>query len=141
MLRHLQNLPSRPDRAVQLFAHVLSGIKVWLVRVNGKDSSDLMIWPNWTLAECEAELEEVEQAMSVFIRSAEEENLAREIAYTNQHGLAYTTSIGDILFHLACHGAYHRGQICLVLRMSDLLPVNTDFITFVREMAGQPWKS
>ena len=47
----------------------------------------------------------------------------------------------DILFHLASHGAYHRGQISVTLRHSNLEPVNTDYITFVRELAGQPWKS
>jgi len=29
----------------------------------------------------------------------------------------------------------------VTLRHSNLEPVNTDYITFVRELAGQPWKT
>ncbi len=63
-----------------------------------------------------------------------------DAAEPNRHGLSYATSIRDILFHLASHGAYHRGQVSVTLRHSNLEPVNTDYITFVRDLAGEPWK-
>ena len=73
--------------------------------------------------------------MSDTLRKLEGTSLDQNINYTNQHGLSYVTSVRDILFHLASHGAYHRGQVSIVLRESGLEPVNTDYITFVREQA------
>ena len=140
VLNHLRELPSAPERASQLFAHILSGIDVWLTRLRGEDSSSVAIWPTCSLNDCDLMLDAVEAAMSTLKNSLDSVALSRQINYTNQHGLAYVTAIGDVLFHMACHGAYHRGQISIVLTQSGLPPINTDYITFVRESAGQRWK-
>jgi len=140
MLTHLQALQDPPQRAMQLFAHVLAGMQVWLVRLANADSSGVEIWPAWSLQDCATKVAQLDESVTRILQSRKLEQLSHEISYTNQHGLSYTTAISDILFHLASHGAYHRGQICLVLRESGLEPINTDYITFVREMAGQPWK-
>jgi uncharacterized damage-inducible protein DinB len=140
LLTHLQQGAEPPARAVELLAHLLSAITVWLLRLRGEDSSSVRLWSASSLDTCEAMLTGVDAGISAFLRPLDERDLEQTISYTNQHGLAYTTSVRDILFHLAAHGAYHRGQISLVLRESGLEPVNTDYITFVRELAGQAWK-
>jgi uncharacterized damage-inducible protein DinB len=140
LLGHLRALDAAPDRAVRLFAHGLAALRVWLLRLRGRDSSGVPIWPAWSLDECAAMLDEIEPELAGFLRSVDAEGASGEIHYTNQHGLPYTTAVADALFHVASHGAYHRGQIALVLREAGLTPLNTDYITFVRELAGQPWK-
>jgi uncharacterized damage-inducible protein DinB len=61
------------------------------------------------------------------------------IEYSNHHGLSYRTSVRDILMHLHSHGAYHRGQIHHNLRQAGHEPVNTDYVTYVRELASEAW--
>ncbi len=139
LLQHLRQLPDVPDQAVRFFAHVLSAITVWLVRLKGQSSAGIPIWPAASLDDCEAMLASVEAAMDEFLRTSTDLDLSQQIHYTNQHGHSYATSMDDVLFHMATHGGYHRGQIALVLRESGLPPINTDYITYVREMAGQPW--
>ncbi len=55
------------------------------------------------------------------------------ITYNNTKGDTFTTSLEDILIQVFNHGTYHRAQIAHDLRHNSLEPVNTDYITFVRE--------
>ena len=137
--RHLGTIDDPPDHALELLAHVLAGLEVWIARIEGQDSSAIEIWPDCSLAELEPRIVAVESAMSRVLTRLST-GLDDQIQYTNQHGYAYTTRIRDVLFHLATHGSYHRGQISLALRQAGRPPINTDYITFVRELAGQPWK-
>ncbi|GGD50756.1 hypothetical protein GCM10010911_05370 [Paenibacillus nasutitermitis] len=62
-------------------------------------------------------------------------NLEDVVAYKNQTGASYATSVRDILTHLALHGQYHRGQINTILRSAGGEPVNVDYITYIRELS------
>ncbi len=59
-------------------------------------------------------------------------DLGRAIAYVNSKGEAFESTVGDILLHVAQHGAYHRGQIARLLREAGHTPPYTDFIQFAR---------
>ena len=135
---HLCSLENPPARACELLAHVLAGLAVWMARIQGQDSTGIAIWSACSLSDCETHLNAVDSAQSAVLRSLQDTPLDNEVRYSNQHGLSYVTSIRDIVFHLASHGAYHRGQISVTLRHCNLEPVNTDYITFVRDLAGQP---
>jgi uncharacterized damage-inducible protein DinB len=63
--------------------------------------------------------------------------LAREVAYRNSAGQAFTNSVADILAQVALHGSYHRGQLALLVRQGGASPAVTDFIVFARD-AGVP---
>jgi uncharacterized damage-inducible protein DinB len=41
-------------------------------------------------------------------------------------------AVGDMLLHVALHGAYHRGQIALLVRAGGSTPSPTDYIAFIR---------
>jgi uncharacterized damage-inducible protein DinB len=140
LLRHLRQVEELDPHVRKLFAHIQAGLRVWVLRIQGKDTRSLPIWPDLTLEECEALIDENERAYAELLRDESEALLARTVTYTNQHGLSYETAIGDILLQVATHGPYHRGQIARLLRQSGEEPLNTDYITYVREEAGQPWK-
>lgn len=140
VLRFLRELSASPPEACRLLLHIQIGIKVWTMRIRGEDSTAVPIWPDGSLDDCEALMKENEAALTRLAQSSGPELLNREVSYTNQHGLSYETAVRDILTHLHSHAAYHRGQIARLLREAGQEPVNTDFITFVRELAGQPWK-
>jgi uncharacterized damage-inducible protein DinB len=140
LLRGLTEIKQLDPEVRRLFAHIQTGLKVWIRRIQGQDTRSMAIWPDLTLEECAVLIEENERACEELLRGATEAILERTVSYTNQHGLSYETPVGDILLQAATHGGYHRGQIARLLRQSGEEPINTDYITYVREEAGQPWK-
>ena len=69
-----------------------------------------------------------------FLEALTEHDLDRRVEYANSSGRLFHTAVGDVLMHVAMHGAYHRGQVARALREAGGEPVNTDFITYVREL-------
>ncbi len=140
ILARLRQIPDPEPELLRLFSHTLIALKVWGTRIRGQDSSHLAIWPDLSLDDCERLLGENDQAFGEMLSNPRPDLLETVISYTNQHGLSYATKVRDILFHLVTHGGYHRGQLARRLREGGHEPVNTAYITYVRELAGAPGK-
>lgn len=130
VLEELRAQASAP--ALRIFAHLLAAGEVWLQRLRGEDEASTPIWPDLSLEDCVRQLTANEAGYRAFLAALTGEELDGAVSYRNN----LQTSVGDILTHLASHGAYHRGQIALLLRQAGLEPVNTDFITWVREQGS-----
>jgi uncharacterized damage-inducible protein DinB len=63
---------------------------------------------------------------------ASPERLTEEVSYTNSKGEAWSSTVDEILTHIAIHSAYHRGQIAADLRSAGQTPAYTDYIHAVR---------
>jgi uncharacterized damage-inducible protein DinB len=124
---------ARTQPAMRLFSHLLAAERVWMLRLRGEDSSVQTIWPDLTLEELNARAASNRSDYAHHLEALDEGDLTSEVAYTNQHGNSYRTEVGDILIHVAMHGSYHRGQIAAAVRAAGGDPVNTDYITYVRE--------
>jgi uncharacterized damage-inducible protein DinB len=74
VLAALRNAPNPAARSLKLIAHVLSAEGLWLARINQENPS-LPVWPELTLAQCEAE--------------------------ANKLGVSFTSTIAK---SLVCHG-------------------------------------
>lgn len=131
ILATLKNSPS--PKALALLAHLLVSERIWLLRVQGHDTSQVNKSPDISLEECESLSREMRGDYAAFLGSLKEEDLSAPITYRNFKGDEYHTPLGDILLHVANHGTYHRGQIATALRAEGVTPVDTDFITYVRE--------
>ena len=116
---------------MELSAPVLGAEPVWLARIAGKPAS-VAVWPRLTLDGCARLAAENTAALRRLLREETPEFLAREVTYTNSAGRTYDSRIDDILLHVALHGAYHRGQVALIVRMAEGIPAPTDYIAFVR---------
>lgn len=82
-------------------------------------------------------MEDNHRNFSAYLATLEDDgSLEKAIAYKNQTGAAYSTSVRDILTHVALHGQYHRGQINAMLRAAGAEPINVDYITYVRELSS-----
>jgi uncharacterized damage-inducible protein DinB len=68
-----------------------------------------------------------------YLNSLNDGDLGTPLTYRNFKGTEFRTPVGEILMHVAMHGAYHRGQVAKALRAEGHAPADTDFITFVRE--------
>lgn len=127
----LRVAPGSDDRALALYAHVIGAEAVWLARLAGRPA-DVAIWPRLTIDEASALAARNASELDALIASLDEGDLTREIAYRNSAGHPFRSTIEDILIHMALHGAYHRGQVAIVMRGAEGDPVPTDYIAFVR---------
>lgn len=132
--RVLASLRDTPDdEGRRYLAHLLATEKVWRTRIRTGDSSGVEIWPELTLDECEALMQENLRAYRELLDRISEEELSKEVSYETSGGVPYDTPLVEILLHVFVHGAHHRGQIARRIRTAGGEPVNTDVITFVRE--------
>ncbi len=121
-------------RALELLGHLVGSEAVWYARIRTGRSEHLEIWPTLSLDECAAVAGENARAYRTLVDGLGAGDLGRAVAYRNSRGTEFRTPLGEILLHVALHGSYHRGQIALRLRESGGEPVNTDYITWVREV-------
>jgi uncharacterized damage-inducible protein DinB len=133
VLALLEKTHDPSEKARRIFAHVLASEHVWLMRLRGEDSSELEIWPELSLQQCAAKVITNAAEYRQYLEALPEEKLDEIMAYRNSQGLEFRNSVRDTLTHVSMHGSYHRGQIALLIRSAGHEPVNTDFITFVRE--------
>jgi uncharacterized damage-inducible protein DinB len=118
------------SRAMELYAHVLGAEHVWLARI-GEREPTVAVWPMITLEGC-ASLSAENIAGLRRVADGSPSPLARVVTYTNSAGRTYDSRIDDIVLHVALHGAYHRGQVALLVRAAGGEPAPTDYISFVR---------
>lgn len=130
-LAALQSKPDPPPRTLVWMAHIIAAESLWIDRIVGV-SSGIPVWPEWTLADCRAKLDEVKTRWETFLVSATPETLESIIPYTNTKAEAHTSVVADIVMHILFHGSYHRGQIAAEARASGQIPAQTDFIHATR---------
>jgi uncharacterized damage-inducible protein DinB len=117
-------------------AHLLVSEKIWLMRLRGEDTSAVNKSPELSHAECASLADEMRAGYASYLDSMGEDDLGSPLTYRNFRGAEFRTPVGEILTHVAMHGAYHRGQVAKALRAEGHAPADTDYITFVREGAG-----
>src|SRR5690606_21633514 len=122
---------SAPSSIVREYAHVLGAEETWLARIEGR-ASRTAIWPSGSLHEVLQLRREIAESYRAFFSALRDADLERMVEYRNSAGIAFSTSLADILLHVMLHGQYHRGKVNLLLRQSGLPPVPTDYIAFVR---------
>ncbi len=132
-LEALRSSLADEPRARELLAHVVGAETVWLARIEGGESA-LPVWPALTLDEIADAAHRVRSGYVALLARLEHEpsELTRVVHYRNSAGLQFDNSVADILRHVALHGAYHRGQVALLARMSGTTPHPTDYIAWAR---------
>ncbi|RSK46586.1 DinB family protein [Hymenobacter perfusus] len=140
LLRHLDGLvaggATLPAGALRIFSHVLNAQAIWLGRLTGTPSP-VKVWQEHDLAGLHHWHEQTSERFHQYGLAADEAELNRLITYTNSIGEAYTSQVSDILTHVPVHGNYHRAQVAKELRAAGLEPINTDFITYCRELSAK----
>ncbi|WP_303309691.1 DinB family protein [Hymenobacter sp. BT730] len=143
LLRRLDEIEASgqeiPAVCLRLFSHVLNAQAIWIGRLTAT-KSPVTVWQEHTLAQCHALHQQTSKHLQQLISKADEPEMNRQIAYTNSAGESYVSQVSDIFTHVPVHANYHRAQVALRLRENGLEPINTDFITYCRELtaAGQP---
>jgi len=131
VLESLRSAQKPQTRSLELYSHILGSEHVWLSRINAT-SKRVDVWPVLTLDECEALGKENIVAYTELLSRATPDKLEKAITYRNSAGDQFTSTVEDILTHVAMHGSYHRGQIAAAVRAGGDTPSPTDYIAFVR---------
>jgi uncharacterized damage-inducible protein DinB len=119
------------SRGITFYGHILGAEAAWLARIGGRVYEG-KIWPTLSLDEAAALAAQNAADLHALIAPLTESDLAREIEYRNSAGREFRSTLEDILLHVALHGAYHRGQVALVIRGGGGEPIATDYIGFIR---------
>lgn len=128
----LREIAPPPTDAVSLLSHLGVTKQVWLRRIRGERTSDLVLWPEEPLDEAAARLKASGIELRMFVERVGASDLDRTASYRNSSGTAYQTPVRDVLSHLFTHAHYHRGQIARAVREAGHEPVWTDFIVYAR---------
>jgi uncharacterized damage-inducible protein DinB len=136
VLAGLRSNGGSDPRALEYYAHVLGAEHIWFVRIAGRER-EFAVWPPApSLDDCAALAERNRSDYAALLGGMHDGDGDREIAYRNSAGDFFVSRLEDILLHVALHGAYHRGQVSLMVRQSGGEPVPTDYIAFVRGAAA-----
>ena len=133
VLEALAKDPEPPAEALKLLGHILAAERMWLARIRREDTTGLRVWPEApTLDQCRQRMAENHSGYQALLASVQDTELAAPIAYRTTRGDPFRNTLGDILLHVALHGAHHRGQIAALARRAGQEPARTDFIVFAR---------
>lgn len=132
-LESLRETPVAQAEALSLFAHLLAAEHVWLSRLEQR-TPRLAVWPPLDLEQCAALLAENERDYAEFLANIAEGQFANEVNYKTSQGQEMVSTMLDILTQVVTHGPYHRGQIAKIIGRCGGTAINTDYITFTREV-------
>lgn len=133
VLDTMQSAAGVPERAMELFGHLLRAQDLWYGRVEGTNHANLDLWATDALPACADRLDDSTRRWQTVLDECTGTDLDQPVSYTNSKGIAFETPLRHILTHVVNHGTHHRAQIALVLREADVAPPATDYIFFVRE--------
>lgn len=131
LLYALKAMDTPPASAVRWLAHIVAAQQVWLSRMKAEDLP-VPVWPEWSLAEIEAHLENMRGAWEMYLDGLGEAGVGATFDYANSRGESFTSRIDEAIAHLGYHGAHHRGQIIAELRAKGTAPPETSYIHYVR---------
>ena len=122
------------QRAVRLYAHLITTRQVWLFRMGGLADEPKDYFPEGkSVEELAAMAQESAAAWTAFFENLTDAELSRIYDYVRSDGVAFRNSVDDTLAHLFGHSFYHRGQIAALVRAMGGTPAATDYIFSVRE--------
>jgi uncharacterized damage-inducible protein DinB len=73
-----------------------------------------------------------------FVEVLTSERLRAVVTYVNVQGQTWHYPLWRQMFHVVNHSTYHRGQLTMMLRQLNAVPVTTDFLDFADEHESGP---
>lgn len=120
-----------PAKAMRWMGHIVGSGALWLARLR-REPPAMAVWPELDLDGCAAGIERLADAWPRYLETLSPADIEEGVGYRNSLGEYWTSTVEDILTHVAMHGAYHRAQIAAAVRESGREPAYTDFIHAVR---------
>jgi uncharacterized damage-inducible protein DinB len=121
-----------PAKAVRWMGHIVGAGALWLARLR-QEPPQMAVWPDLDLEGCADGIVRLADSWPLYLQALSPADLEEGVGYRNSLGEYWTSTVGDILTHVAMHGAYHRAQIAAAVRESGREQAYTDFIHAVRQ--------
>lgn len=113
-------------------SHIITAQKIWFSRVTGQTADlELDHWMEYEIGELKSKARKSSKKWMDLIGDYDV-HPDKIVQYENSKGVLYQNTVWKICQHLIIHGQYHRAQISLFLRNSDIKPPDTDFISYTR---------
>ena len=123
---------SRLGPGLIIAGSIVGSGELWLARLRNEPPA-LAVWPELDLDGCAAGVTRLEERWPRHLAIVRDEDLGEGVGYRNTRGEYWTSTVADIISHVALHSSYHRGQIASELRAAGATPAYTDFIHAVRQ--------
>jgi uncharacterized damage-inducible protein DinB len=132
VLNLLEKQNIREEKVVELISHIVISEDTCYKRITNEYYEN-RFWDILSIEECKRIVEQTSSKYMKYILALPENDFQKKISYKNSRGIDYTTSVEDLLTHVAFHGIYHRGQIMLLMRSSGKDVAATDYAMYMRE--------
>lgn len=122
------------ERAITILAHTLVARREWLRRLGGANGEPTKeFFPKgFTVNDLESLLGEVRAAWQEWLSHLTDAKLRQFVDYASSDGKRWRSHVEEILTHVSLHGAYHRGQVAMLVKSAGGEPAATDFIITAR---------
>lgn len=132
----LASLAAPYERAIAIFCHIQAARRLWLHRVAPDRTGfpESGVFPIWPLEQAMREAREMDGLWSAYVAGVGSNDLAKPVRYTSTEGVAYESSLADVLTHVVNHSSYHRGQIASLVAATGVKPAVTDYIAVTRKV-------
>lgn len=118
------------EKAKLLLTHLINAQNIWNHRILRKTAM-FGIWETLPLKKlAEINFNNLETSKDIL----ENEDFEKKISYKNSKGEEFENILKDIIFHYLNHSTYHRAQIATEMKNNGLEPLNSDFITYKRQL-------
>ncbi|MFI5163078.1 MAG: DinB family protein [Sphingobacteriales bacterium] len=124
----------RPEKPVQLMAHLLSAQQVWLARCKGEPLTNVVLWPDWKAGTFADIINNNGNGWITFLNNLESEDFDTLVIYKTTRGEEFDNKLSDILAHAINHGTHHRAQIGQYLKSDGTDLPFTDYIFYIRTL-------
>lgn len=130
MIRKLSETPDAPEKYFTLLAHSAAALQLWYERVKQAPLSP--VWPEQDLEQTQQAFDKAYDNWRNLLKDKQPQDLDELVNYKNTKGTSYSSTLRQTVDQLLFHGAYHRGQVNLLLRQNGFEPVAQDYIFWCR---------
>jgi uncharacterized damage-inducible protein DinB len=121
--------------------HMLSAEAGWLDRCGGPKRGPRLVPDDFPTVESVVQAwGRLEVQMRDFLSTLKDADLARRVEYSFDPAVTHSASVDELMQHAAIHGAHHRGQVALLLRVLGHAPGNVDMVIYTQTQgASASW--